>query len=115
MVRRLGGCARPHAGREESPCLKSSITFASKLVEVDGAHHAGRSAADARRDAALAAQGLWVLRLPASLVVRELPGALRLVVRELSRRKARHKTRTPRSVAAPRRRADSLSLANPIR
>jgi very-short-patch-repair endonuclease len=55
------------------------------VVEVDGAHHAGRRAADARRDAALAAQGLRVLRLPASLVVRDLPAALRLVVRALAR------------------------------
>ncbi len=41
------------------------------VVEIDGASHAGRSAADARRDRVLHRLGLRVLRLPASLVMRQ--------------------------------------------
>ena len=46
------------------------------VVEVDGARHALRRAADERRDHALAARGVRVLRLPASLVTTQLPRAL---------------------------------------
>jgi very-short-patch-repair endonuclease len=53
------------------------------VVEVDGAHHAGRRGADACRDRALTAEGLRVLRLPASLVVESLPAALQLIGRAL--------------------------------
>jgi very-short-patch-repair endonuclease len=53
------------------------------IVEVDGAHHALRRNADARRDRALAAVGFRVLRLPASLVTADLPAALNLVTRAL--------------------------------
>jgi very-short-patch-repair endonuclease len=49
------------------------------VVKVDGAHHALRSGADTRRDRALAAAGLRVLRLPASLVTGNLSAALQLV------------------------------------
>lgn len=52
---------------------------ASLVVEVDGAHHARQRGADARRDRALAAAGLHVLRLPASLVTGNLAAALELV------------------------------------
>jgi very-short-patch-repair endonuclease len=41
------------------------------VVEVDGASHAGRTTADARRDRVLRRLGLRVLRLPANLVMRE--------------------------------------------
>jgi len=53
------------------------------VVEVDGAHHACRRGADKRRDRALAAAGLCVLRLPARLVQRQPHAALRLVAQAL--------------------------------
>ena len=46
------------------------------IVEVDGGWHAGRDAADARRDAALGRLGCRVLRLPAELVEREVEVAV---------------------------------------
>jgi very-short-patch-repair endonuclease len=49
------------------------------VVEVDGAHHARRRGADARRDRALAKVGLRVLRLPAQLVLRDTTQAVALV------------------------------------
>jgi very-short-patch-repair endonuclease len=55
------------------------------IVEVDGPHHQKRQRQDARRDAALRAQGLRVLRLPAELVLRETPTALQLVTKALNR------------------------------
>ena len=53
------------------------------VVEVDGAHHALQRGADARRDRALAAAGLRVLRLPASLVTGNVAAALHMVSRAL--------------------------------
>jgi very-short-patch-repair endonuclease len=52
---------------------------AGLVVEVDGAHHAQRRGADKRRDRLLAGSGLRVLRLHATLVLTDLPAALRLV------------------------------------
>jgi very-short-patch-repair endonuclease len=49
------------------------------VVEVDGAHHARRAAADARKDRALARLGYRVLRIEASVVLRELAVAVGLV------------------------------------
>lgn len=46
------------------------------VVEVDGAYHARRSRADARRDARLEALGYRVLHLEAELVLRDLAVAL---------------------------------------
>jgi len=46
------------------------------IVEVDRAHHARRTAADARRDRALARMGYRVLHLPAELVEKQLGEAL---------------------------------------
>jgi very-short-patch-repair endonuclease len=59
--------------------------WARLIVEVDGPHHDKRQRQDARRDALLVAQGLRVLRLPAELVLREMPKALRLVTEALHR------------------------------
>ena len=53
------------------------------VVEVDGAQHSRQRGADQRRDGALAAAGLCVLRLPASLVRRQLDAAVRLVAQAL--------------------------------
>jgi very-short-patch-repair endonuclease len=49
------------------------------VVEVDGAHHARRAAADARRDACLARLGYRVLRLNAHLVLQQLPLAIQCI------------------------------------
>lgn len=49
------------------------------VVEVDGAHHQRRRAADARRDRELRRLGCVVLRIDAQLVVRELPRAMEMV------------------------------------
>jgi very-short-patch-repair endonuclease len=53
------------------------------VVEVDGAQHALRRNADKRRDRALAALGLRVLRLPASVVTHQLPLAAQLIAQAL--------------------------------
>jgi very-short-patch-repair endonuclease len=53
------------------------------VVEVDGAHRRLKPGADKRRDRALAAAGLHVLRLPAVLVLRNLPVAQQLIAQEL--------------------------------
>ena len=49
------------------------------IVEVDGAYHARRVAADARRDRHLTRIGFHVLHLNAELVLRDLPQAVALV------------------------------------
>jgi very-short-patch-repair endonuclease len=49
------------------------------VVEVDGAQHIKRAAADGRRDRALAAAGLPVLRLPAQLVLCSVEAAVACV------------------------------------
>ncbi|MCC6901745.1 MAG: DUF559 domain-containing protein [Polyangiaceae bacterium] len=46
------------------------------VIEVDGAYHATRRAADARRDRELARRGWRVLQLPAALVVRDIGEAV---------------------------------------
>ena len=46
------------------------------VIEVDGAYHAERARADARRHAALVRAGYRVLRLNASLVTRDIDSAL---------------------------------------
>lgn len=57
---------------------------ASLIVEVDGdLLHAGRVTRDARRDAKLRRQGYRVLRIPASLVERDLVAVVALVWRAL--------------------------------
>ena len=56
---------------------------AAKLaIEVDGATHGAgdRPARDERRDAWLADQGIATLRLPASLVLRDVDDAVRTIV-----------------------------------
>jgi very-short-patch-repair endonuclease len=46
------------------------------VIEVDGAYHAERGRADARRDAALERAGYRIVRLEASLVVSDIEQAL---------------------------------------
>jgi len=46
------------------------------VLEVDGAYHGERGAADARRDAALERAGYRVVRVDASLVVSDIDRAL---------------------------------------
>jgi very-short-patch-repair endonuclease len=58
-------------------CIADLAAPAAKLVvEVDGAVHRGREAADARRDRLLGRMGYRVLRLPAQLVLERLHEAL---------------------------------------
>ncbi len=61
------------------------------VVEVDGAYHARRAKADARRDAALRKAGYRVVRVSADVVMRELGTALEEVrdVLERATRSAR--------------------------
>jgi leucyl-tRNA synthetase len=54
------------------------------VVEVDGAHHAQRRSADARRDRCLEMLGYRVFRLEARLVMRELDVALERIRQGLS-------------------------------
>jgi len=54
------------------------------VVEVDGAHHARRRGANARRDRALEAAGLRVLRVPALQVLFNLSGVLLAILTQLS-------------------------------
>jgi very-short-patch-repair endonuclease len=49
------------------------------IVEVDGGYHAQRRRADERRDAKLQRLNYRVLRLDASLLMRDLPAALSLI------------------------------------
>jgi very-short-patch-repair endonuclease len=55
------------------------------VVEVDGAHHTRQRGADGRRDRALAAVGLAVLRLPAHVVLNSLSVAVQLIATALAR------------------------------
>ena len=75
------------AFRRQVPLLGFILDFyapsARLIVEVDGGYHAGRVAADARRDRKLIRAGYRVVRLPAELVMRDLPAALLAVRRAL--------------------------------
>lgn len=53
-----------------------AVPSARLVIEVDGAYHAARRAADARRDRELRRRGWRVLRLPAELVAQDLGGAV---------------------------------------
>ena len=66
----------PLAGRFIADLYASEVKL---VVEVDGAVHAARIEADARRDRALARLGVHVLRLPAQLVMRDLAAAVERV------------------------------------
>jgi len=68
------------------PYILDFYCDAAKLaVEVDGATHGteDRPERDDRRDAWLAAQGIATLRLPASLVLRDVDAAVRTIVGHL--------------------------------
>ena len=56
------------------------------IVEVDGTYHARRVTADARRDRKLTRAGHRIVRLPAELVIRDLPAAVLAVRRALDER-----------------------------
>lgn len=53
-----------------------AVPSARVIIEVDGAYHATRCAADARRDRALGRRGWRVVRLPSELVVKDLAEAV---------------------------------------
>ena len=78
------------AFRRQAPLLGFIADFyapsARLILEVDGGYHARRVTADARRDRKLQRAGYRVVRLPAELVMRDLPAALRAVRRALDAR-----------------------------
>ena len=78
-ARQLGAQFRrevPLAGRYIVDFCAPSVRL---VVEVDGACHASRPRADARRDAELCGLGYRVLRVEAALVMRDLPAVVALV------------------------------------
>jgi len=72
----------PLAGRYIADFCAPSVRL---VVEVDGAYHARRLRADARRDAELCGLGYRVVRIEATLVMRELLVAVELVRAALGR------------------------------
>jgi very-short-patch-repair endonuclease len=70
----------PLLGRFIVDLLASEVAL---IVEVDGAYHAARGRADARRDRALVHAGYRVLRLHADLVMGDLPAAVARVAAEI--------------------------------
>ena len=54
------------------------------VIEVDGAYHAKRRAADQRRDRKLRRAGLTVVRIPAELLLENLPEAIRRIRQALA-------------------------------
>ena len=81
-----GGAVDRLKFRKQHPIGPYILDFycdAAKLaIEVDGATHGAgdRPARDERRDAWLADQGIATLRLPASLVLRDVDDAVRTIV-----------------------------------
>jgi very-short-patch-repair endonuclease len=66
----------PLAGRYIADFCAPSLRL---IIEVDGAYHAERTRADARRDAALRGLGYRVVRIDAAVVMRDLPAAVERV------------------------------------
>ena len=80
-----GAIERLHFRKQHpiGPYILDFYCDAAKLaVEVDGASHGAgdRPDRDERRDAWLATQGIATLRLPASLILRDLDAALRTIM-----------------------------------
>lgn len=79
----LSACKLGVAFRRQVPLGRYIADFLAPsvklIVEVDGAYHARRVAADARRDRHLARLGFDVLHLDAELVLRNLPQVVALV------------------------------------
>ena len=75
------------AFKRQYPVGKYIADFAAPsvkvIVEVDGAYHASRGAADARRDKYLRRAGYRVVHISAELVTRALPLALEQIRRAL--------------------------------
>jgi very-short-patch-repair endonuclease len=79
-----GAVDRLHFRKQHAigPYVLDFYCDAAKLaVEVDGASHGAgdRPVHDERRDAWLAAQGIATLRLPASLILRDVDDAVRTI------------------------------------
>ena len=55
------------------------------VVEVDGGYHVRQAVEDVERDAQLARRGYRTVRLPESLVLNDVTGALRLILATLGR------------------------------
>jgi very-short-patch-repair endonuclease len=81
---KCGAVDRLHFRKQHpiGPYVLDFYCDAAKLaVEVDGASHGAgdRPVRDERRDAWLAAQGIATLRLPASLILRDVDAAVRTI------------------------------------
>ena len=78
-ARQLGASFRrqvPLAGRFIADFFAPSVGL---IVEVDGAIHARKLGADARRDLKLRRTGFRIVRVSAELVLRDLPAAIALI------------------------------------
>ena len=71
----------PVAGRYVADFLAREVGL---ILEIDGECHARRRPADARRDEVLRRCGYRVLRIESTLVMQDLPAALRRIVVELA-------------------------------
>jgi len=76
--------------RRQVPLLGRFIAdlFAAEVrlvVEVDGGYHEQRQRADERRDRALTRAGYRVVRVPAELVLLDLPAAVAVIATEIAR------------------------------
>jgi very-short-patch-repair endonuclease len=60
------------------------------IVEVDGGYHASRHVADARRDRYLERAGYRVIRVPAEMVLRQLPVAVAVVRSAVGETEGKH-------------------------
>lgn len=83
----LAGCKLGVAFRRQYVVGKFVADFAAPsrrvIVEVDGGYHAARIRADAARDAKLHRLGWRVLRIPAAVVLRDLPRAVAIICQVL--------------------------------
>jgi very-short-patch-repair endonuclease len=85
--RKLGVQFRRQVPLGERYVVDFAASAARLVVEVDGGCHARRRCADERRDRELGRLGWRVLRLPAALVMRDLPAAMQRAIDALKETK----------------------------
>ncbi|MFZ5895120.1 MAG: endonuclease domain-containing protein [Myxococcota bacterium] len=83
---RVGGVAFRRQVIIEQRIVDFVAPAAKLVIEVDGAYHAQRASADARRDAELARVGYRVLRIEAELVMRNFAEAVARIEMALQRK-----------------------------
>jgi len=83
LWRCLAGKRLGFAFKRQFPIGKHIADFVAPSVklaiEIDGAYHVNRAAADARKDRSLRRAGYRVLRIPAEVVTRDIAAAVGLV------------------------------------